>query len=36
VLKKLKKEMENCESVECCLGVVNTHILLVEEKPSTR
>jgi len=29
---KLKREMEKCESVECCLGVVNTYILLVEEK----
>jgi hypothetical protein len=32
LLTKLKREMEKCESVECCLGVVNTYILLVEEK----
>jgi len=32
LLAKLKREIEKCESVECCLGVVNTHILLVEEK----
>jgi len=32
LLAKLKREMEKCESVECCIGVVNTHILLVEEK----
>jgi len=24
--------MEKCESVECCIGVVNTYVLLVEEK----
>jgi len=32
LLTKLRREMEKCESVECCIGVVNTHILLVEEK----
>jgi len=29
---KLKREMEKCEGVECYLGVINTYILLVEEK----
>jgi hypothetical protein len=29
---KLKREMERCNTVECCVGVVNTYILLVEEK----
>jgi hypothetical protein len=32
LLTKLKKDMEKCESVECCLGVVETYISLVEEK----
>jgi len=32
LLTKLKREMEKCKSVECCVGVVNTYILLVEEK----
>jgi len=32
LLAKLKRELEMCESVECCLGVVNTYMLLTEEK----
>jgi len=32
LLTKLKREIEKCKSVECCVGVVNTYILLVEEK----
>jgi hypothetical protein len=32
MLAKLKREMEKCDSVECCRGVVNTYMLLVEEK----
>ena len=32
LLAKLKKDMERCETVECCLGVVDTYIALVEEK----
>lgn len=32
LLMKLKREMERCNTVECCIGVINTYILLVEEK----
>jgi len=32
LLAKLKREMERCGTVECCIGVINTYILLVEEK----
>jgi hypothetical protein len=32
LLAKLKREMERCNTVECCIGVINTYILLVEEK----
>ena len=32
LLAKLKREMERCSTVECCIGVINTYILLVEEK----
>jgi len=32
LLAKLKKDMEKCKTIECCLGVVDTYISLVEEK----
>ena len=32
LLAKLRREMEKCEDRDCCLGVVNTYMLLVEEK----
>ena len=31
LLMKLKREVEKCESVECCTGVLNTYIMLVQE-----
>jgi len=32
LLMKLKREMEKCETVECCTGVLNTYIMLVQER----
>ena len=32
LLVKLKREVEKCETVDCCRGVLETYIMLVQER----